>query len=57
MGARLARRFAADLGLSLSPPPVKVKDVTVSLLWHASYDHDPAHAWLRDQVAELVAEL
>ena len=57
MGARLARRFAADLGLSLSPPPVKVKDVTVSLLWHASYDHDPAHVWLRDQLVKLVAEL
>ncbi|PDT76070.1 LysR family transcriptional regulator [Bradyrhizobium sp. C9] len=57
MGARLARRFAADLGLSLSPPPVKVKDVTVSLLWHASYHHDPAHVWLRDQLVQLVAEL
>ena len=57
MGARLARRFAADLGLSLSPPPVKVKDVTVSLLWHASYHHDPAHIWLRDQLVQLVAEL
>ncbi|UGA44754.1 LysR family transcriptional regulator [Bradyrhizobium quebecense] len=57
MGARLARRFAADLGLSLSPPPVKVKDVTVSLLWHGSYHHDPAHVWLRDQLVQLVAEL
>ena len=57
MGARLARRFSAELGLSLSPPPVELNEVTVSLLWHGSYDHDPAHAWLRDQVTELVAEL
>lgn len=57
MGARLARRFAAELGLSLSPPPVKVKDITVSLVWHASYQHDPAHVWLRDQLVQLVAEL
>lgn len=57
MGARLARRFAAEFGLSLSPPPVKVKGITVSLLWHASYHHDPAHVWLRDQLVQLVAEL
>ncbi|MGY8667275.1 LysR family transcriptional regulator [Bradyrhizobium sp. UFLA05-109] len=57
MGARLARLFAAELGLSLSPPPVELGDVTVSLLWHASYDHDPAHAWLRELVAQLAAEL
>jgi DNA-binding transcriptional LysR family regulator len=57
MQARLARVFAAELGLSLSPPPVELSEETVLLLWHASYDHDPAHAWLRDQLAELVAEL
>jgi DNA-binding transcriptional LysR family regulator len=57
MGSRLARRFSAELGLSLSPPPVDLDEVTVSLLWHASYDHDPAHAWLRNQLVELVAEL
>jgi DNA-binding transcriptional LysR family regulator len=57
MQARLARRFAAEFGLSLSPLPVELRDVTVSLLWHASYDHDPAHAWLRDQVAQLAAGL
>jgi DNA-binding transcriptional LysR family regulator len=57
MHARLARRFAAEFGLSLSPVPVELREITVSLLWHASYDHDPAHKWLRHQVAEVVAEL
>jgi DNA-binding transcriptional LysR family regulator len=57
MHARLARLFAAELGLSLSPPPVELQDVAVSLLWHASYDHDPAQAWLRQTVVRLVAEL
>ena len=57
MQARLARLFAAELGLSLSPLPVELGEVTISLLWHASYDHDPAHAWLRELVAELAAEL
>jgi DNA-binding transcriptional LysR family regulator len=57
MHARLARFFAAELGLSLSLPPVELPDMAVSLLWHASYDHDPAHAWLRQMMVRLVAEL
>jgi DNA-binding transcriptional LysR family regulator len=57
MGARRARLFATEFGLSISPPPVELSEVTVSLLWHASYDRDPAHIWLRDLVSELAAEL
>jgi DNA-binding transcriptional LysR family regulator len=57
MHARIARVFAAELGLSLSPPPVALQDIAVSMLWHASYDRDPAHAWLRQTVARLVAGL
>ena len=56
MHARLARLFAASLGLSLSPVPVELPEVPVSLLWHASYDRDPAHAWLRRTVARVAAE-
>jgi hypothetical protein len=56
MHARLARLFAAELGLNLSPPPVELREVAVSLLWHASYDHDPAHIWLRQLVVQLVAD-
>nr|WP_049768263.1 LysR family transcriptional regulator [Methylocella silvestris] len=55
MHARLARYFAALLGLSLSPPPVDLPEVTISLLWHASYDRDPAHVWLRGVVTKLFA--
>src|SRR5918997_3023603 len=53
MHARLAHLFAAELGLSLSPPPVELQEVAGSLLWHASYDHDPAHAWLRQEIMRL----
>lgn len=31
-------------------------EVSVSLLWHATYDHDPGHAWLRRTVARVAAE-
>ena len=56
MHSRLARFFAAELGLSLSPPPVDLPEVSISLLWHASYDRDPAHAWLRQTVMRLAQE-
>jgi DNA-binding transcriptional LysR family regulator len=57
MQARLARLFAAELGLSLSPPPVELSELMISLVWHASYDHDPAHTWLRELVTQVAAEL
>jgi DNA-binding transcriptional LysR family regulator len=57
MHARLARLFATELKLSLSPPPVELRDVAISLLWHTSDDPDPAHLWLRQTVVRLVAEL
>lgn len=57
MHARLARFFAAELGLSLSPAPVTLPEVSFSILWHASYDRDPAHAWLRRTVARLAQDV
>ena len=57
MQARLARLFATELGLGLSPPPVELREVAVSLLWHASYDRDPAHKWLRQLIVRLAVEL
>ena len=57
MHARLARLFAAELGLSLSPPPVELQEIAVSLIWHASYDRDPAHAWLRQEIVRLAQDV
>lgn len=57
MHARLARYFAEALGLALSPAPVELPDISISILWHASYDHDPAHRWLRQTVAHFAAEI
>lgn len=47
MQARLADYFAGTLGLTVAPAPVDLPEVAVSMLWHASYDADPAHVWLR----------
>jgi DNA-binding transcriptional LysR family regulator len=56
MHGRLARFFAGALGLSLSPAPVELPEVSASLVWHASYDRDPAHLWLRQTVARVAVE-
>jgi len=50
MHARLARIFARELGLVLSRVPVELPEVTISMLWHASYDGDPGHEWLRKAI-------
>lgn len=57
MHARLAHLFAAELDLSLSPPPVELQEIAVSLFWHASYDHDPGHRWLRQEIMHLAQEV
>jgi DNA-binding transcriptional LysR family regulator len=54
---RAARLFAERFGLATSPVPVDLPASDVSMLWHASYDHDPAHRRLRGTVARLAAEL
>jgi len=57
MHAELARLFSSALALSLSPPPVELPQISISLLWHASYDHDPGHAWVRQTIFRLSAEI
>ena len=52
MHARLAQFFARELDLALSPVPVELPEVTISMLWHSSYDQDPGHAWLRKTIVE-----
>src|SRR5215813_13124999 len=57
MHGRLARYFAGALGLSLSPAPVQLPEAPASLVWHASYDSDPAHLWLRQTLARVAADV
>ena len=56
MHSRLARYFAGAVGLSTSPAPVELPDVSATLVWHASYDGDPAHRWLRQTIVRIAAE-
>lgn len=48
----LGRRTLA--GLASMEPPVPCPTLPMYLLWHARHQHDPAQAWLRAQLLEVV---
>lgn len=56
MHARVALYFAKVLDLAVSPAPILLPDVAISMLWHASYDADPGHRWLRETILKLSDE-
>jgi LysR family transcriptional regulator, mexEF-oprN operon transcriptional activator len=56
MPSRLARYFSDAFGLATSPVPIDLPSFTISLLWHASFDQDPGHYWLRQTLSALVSE-
>lgn len=56
MPSRLARYFSDAFGLATSPVPIDLPSFTISLLWHASFDQDSGHYWLRQTLSALVSE-
>jgi len=54
---RPARIFARQFGLRTSEPPLQLPDSDVSMIWHASYDHDPAHKWLREALVRIAGTM
>jgi DNA-binding transcriptional LysR family regulator len=48
---QFANYVAKDLDLAVYLPPVEVPVPEVRMYWHARHDRNPAHSWLRDQVA------
>jgi DNA-binding transcriptional LysR family regulator len=53
---RLATAVAGKLGLRVLPCPGDPEPIVEKLWWHADYDGDPAHAWLR-QTMVAIADL
>ncbi|MFJ6704417.1 MULTISPECIES: LysR substrate-binding domain-containing protein [unclassified Streptomyces] len=47
--------LAAALGLVTFEVPLDLPPIGIGLAWHPRHDADPAHAWLRDRVRELLA--
>ena len=52
--ARLAEAFAPLHALEIAALPFDMPPVQVSLIWHHQQHLDPAHAWLRQQLIELL---
>ena len=53
MHSRLARFFGESMGLAVSPAPIELPDVSISMIWHSSNDSAPGHRWLRETILEL----
>ena len=53
---RVAERFAARYPLVVHRSPVRPAGFTLAMTWTARTDDEPAHRWLREQVAAAAAE-
>lgn len=53
---RIARAMAPGLGLRVSDLPLDVAADPTLIAWHPRHDADPAHAWLRDTVRQVLSE-
>ena len=53
MHSRLARFFGESMGLAVSPAPIDLPDVSISMIWHSSNDSVPTQRWLRNTIVEL----
>ncbi|HEY0134470.1 MAG TPA: LysR substrate-binding domain-containing protein, partial [Nannocystis sp.] len=49
---RVARIITANYPLRIVPLPIKVPTFDISLAWHERVHHDPANAWMRDQIVK-----
>ncbi|WP_374472852.1 LysR family transcriptional regulator [Phenylobacterium sp.] len=54
---QFARACAPALGLAVYQPPIPVPVPEISMYWHRRHDNNPAHAWLRQLVREVIADV
>ena len=55
--ASLASILEAQFGLARIDPPLPTASLPLRLLWHASYDRDECHEWLRAQLADIATDI
>ncbi|MFO0634188.1 MAG: LysR family transcriptional regulator [Nannocystaceae bacterium] len=54
---RVAATLVPHLPLVVVPPPLPVPGFRMVMLWHERVQHEPAHAWLRETLIEVAAEV
>src|SRR5581483_1970138 len=52
--SQFADAVAKDLGLSIYRLPIEVVVPEIKMYWHRRHDQNPAHRWLRSQIAVAV---
>jgi DNA-binding transcriptional LysR family regulator len=55
--ARIAAALKGSLPLATFEPPIEVPDFQIAMFWHARHDSDPAHTFIREQIAQIAALL
>lgn len=53
---RFAQRCKEPFDLVVSPHPVPLPEIAITLFWHGKYHRDPASVWLRQLIVELFAD-
>ncbi|WP_428648230.1 LysR family transcriptional regulator [Roseibium sp.] len=54
---QLAHHVAPATGLNVYQPPMQVEPAEIIMIWNRRSTADPAHAWLREEIAGLVEPL
>lgn len=54
---QMTDRLASSLGLDVYEPPVPVPPIELSMIWNRRSSANPAHRWLRSQIAEILAPI
>lgn len=54
---RIAEQFTKIAPLAIFPVPIKLPDYDLCMIWHPLRDKDPAHQWLRGNIAGLCRDI
>jgi LysR family nod box-dependent transcriptional activator len=54
--AGVARSFDALIDVRILEPPIPLPAIDECLIWHARYDEDPGHRWLREMIIRESAD-
>lgn len=54
LSRRTAQHVARRWAIEVHPCPFEFEPIPIHIVWHARYDDDPGHTWLRDALAHVV---